>query len=255
MNRLEILIVEDEPLLAEALSRQLLSLDASVEIVGYLAGIEETVTWFQTNQCDLMFLDIHLNDGLSFTIFEKTEIGCPVIFTTAYNQYAIRAFEVNSIAYLLKPIAPEALAKAWNKFLKMKLLNQENDFREFVAYFQKNALPKAHKERLVLSKGNIHKPFKISDIAYFKAEDRYVFAITENNEKYFCEKTLSELEEMLNPNDFFRLNRAFLVSYESVETLRPYGKGKLAVTLRPLPQETVIASAAKANDFKLWLQQ
>lgn len=254
MKKVEVLIVEDEQLLAQELAEQLTELDKDIEIVGILGSIGDTVNWFKTRNCDLLFLDIHLNDGLSFSIFDGVKVQCPIIFTTAYDQYAIQAFEVNSIAYLLKPIEKEDLKKAWIKFKSLQTSSQSAAINQLWAYIKKKET-KTYKKRLMLAKGKVQKPMRVDEIAYFVAENRYVFAIANNGQKYFCEHTLYELEEQLNPDDFFRANRTFLVSYESIEEIKPYGKGRLEIVLKPQTEQKIIISAEKSNDFKRWLKK
>lgn len=250
---MRVLIVEDEMLLAEELAETLLSFDFNIEIVGKLQSVSEAVAWLHTHTCDLLFLDIHLNDGLSFSIFSKVEVTCPIIFTTAYDQYAIQAFDVNSIAYLLKPIEEEDLKKALKKY-KEFVLPGNDDIQKLLNYISnEKSLEKQYKERLMLSMGKKQIPVNVKEIAYFRADDRYVFAMTTDGQEYFCDVTLTRLVEILNPRYFFRINRRFIVNYASVSELNAYSKGRIAVKLSPEVKELIIISANKATEFKQWL--
>ncbi len=181
---MNILIVEDEFLLANELAERIVQLVPEANIMAKLGSVEETVEWFAEHTCDLLFLDIHLNDGLSFSIFQNIEVHCPVIFTTAYDEYAIKAFEVNSIAYLLKPINDNELKKALGKFAKITAQKNE-DIKKMSQYL--NKIENVYLERITLTLGKKQKPMKVIDIAYFMADDKYVFAITKKGEKFFYE--------------------------------------------------------------------
>lgn len=245
-----VLIVEDEVLLAEELAERLVAIDSQIVIVGMLSSIEETVLWFRKNSCDLLFLDIHLNDGLSFSIFDKVDILSPIIFTTAYDEYAIKAFDVNSIAYLLKPIDDVDLQKALQKHSTLQGLQQEN-IKQLLRYIQKDK--SEYLERITLTLGKVQKPVTIAEIAYFMAEDRFVFAVTKSNKRYFYESTLYDLESQLNPKYFLRVNRTFIVNYESIYELTTHTKGRIILKLHPEPEQKVIVSNKKAKILKQWL--
>lgn len=250
---MNVLIVEDEELLADELEEVLMELNPDIHIMAKLQSVSQVVSWLQTNCCDLIFLDIHLNDDLSFSIFKQVEVNCPVIFTTAYDEYAIQAFDVNSIAYLLKPIDDIALAKALEKYEKQHMPSVAG-IQKLLNYINKEKTTQTHyKERIILNIGKIQKPISVDEIAYFRADDRYVFAMTESGQEYFYDATLSSLEEVLNPQSFFRINRSFFVNYKSVVELNPYSKGRVVVKLTPKSKELIVVSANKAKEFKEWL--
>ncbi len=250
---MNVLIVEDEMLLAMELAERLANLDSEIKIVGQTDSIAATVTWLQQNSCDLMFLDVHLSDGISFSIFDKIKVKCPVIFTTAYDQYAIRAFEVNSIAYLLKPIDERNLEKALSKYREIRSMFRV-DFENLLNYWGKSQIEtKTFISRIMLSSGNSQMAMNIEDIAYFMADGRYLFAVSMAGAKYFCESTLYKLEEELDNREFFRLNRRFIVSFASVAYFTPYSKSRVKVTLKPKPEEEIIISSEKVKEFKQWL--
>lgn len=250
---MRVLIIEDEFLLAEELAERLVEIDDKITIVGKLSSIAEAVAWFATNSCDLLFLDIHLNDGLSFSIFEKIELNCPVIFTTAYDEYAIKAFDVNSIAYLLKPIADEDLQRALQKYGHLQIERQDDALQNLLTYIAKQE--HTYIERLMVTIGKVQKPITVNEVAYFMAEDRFVFAITKEGKKYFYQMPLYQLEEELNPKDFLRVNRGFIVSYESIDEILTHTKGRVLLKLKPATKQEVVVSSEKAKELKEWLSQ
>lgn len=250
---MNVLIVEDEQLLAMELEERLVHLDNDIKIVGQTSSVESTVEWLQHNSCDLMFLDIHLSDGSSFSIFEKIKVKCPVIFTTAYDKYAIRAFEVNSIGYLLKPIDEKDLEKALTKYKEIRGIFR-SDFEHLLDYLGKSSpSQKNFISRIMLSSSKAQVPTNVEDIAYFMAEGRYLFAVTKSGGKYFCESTLYKLEEELDNREFFRLNRRFIVNFNSIAYFTPYSKSRIKVQLNPESDEEIIISSEKVKEFKEWL--
>ncbi len=245
----KVLIVEDEYLLADELEERLVELDPNIQICGKLESIKETVAWLKNNVCDLLFLDIHLNDGLSFSIFEQVEINCPIIFITAYDEYAIKAFDVNSIAYLLKPFGDEDLRNALQKHKTWE--EQHFNIQELLHYTASSP----YIERITLSIGNIQKPFLVNEVAYFMAEDRFVFAISFEGKRYFYKKALYQLEKELNPKDFFRVNRTFILNYKSIIEFTPYSKGRLILQVHPKAEKQIIVSSENTKKLRKWLTQ
>lgn len=250
---MDIVIIEDEYLLAEELEEKILNIDSSINIVAKLDSVSQSIDWLKNNTCDLIFLDVHLSDGISFSIFDSLEVYIPIIFTTAYNQYSIKAFDLNSIAYLLKPVDEDKLRKSIDKFKNLRG-DYNNNLKDLIAYLNREEKPQANfKKRFMLSMGKVQKPVAIDDIAYFMADDKYLFAFTSAGEKFFCDSTLARLEMELNPEMFFRVNRKFFVSISSVNELIPYSKSRIKVKLLPETEEEVIISSAKAKEFKEWL--
>lgn len=251
---MNVLIVEDEQLLAMELAERLLHLDSNIKIVGQTSSVASTIEWLQQNDCDLIFLDIHLSDGSSFSIFEKIgRIKCPVIFTTAYDKYAIQAFDVNSIGYLLKPIDDRDLEKALNKYKEVEgsfKINLENLINQLG---KTSELQRSFIKRIMVSSSKAQMPMNIEDIAYFMAEGRYLFAITKLGNKYFCESTLYKLEEELDDREFFRLNRRFIVNFSSIVSFTSFSKNRVKVRLNPEPEDEIIVSSEKVKEFKQWL--
>lgn len=250
---MNIVIIEDEYLLAEELEEKILSIDSSIKVIAKLDSVSQSVEWLKNNTCDLIFLDVHLSDGLSFSIFDSVDVNIPIIFTTAYNQYSIKAFDLNSIAYLLKPVDEEKLKKALDKFKNLKT-DYKNNINDLIAYLNREETSgHNYKKRFMLSMGKVQKPVAVEDIAYFMADDKYLFAFTSKGEKYFCDSTLARLESELDPDNFFRVNRKFYVSINSVNELIPYSKSRIKIKLIPETEEEVIISSAKAKEFKEWL--
>lgn len=257
---MDIVIIEDEYLLAEELEYKLKRIDTSINVIAKLDSVSQSTEWLRENSCDLIFLDVHLSDGISFSIFDSVEVDIPVIFTTAYNQYSIKAFDLNSIAYLLKPVDEDKLRTAINKFYKLEKYGDK--IKDLIAYFNreeggvsagdKGAI-KNYRKRFMLNMGKVQKPVAVEDIAYFMADDKYLFAFTSVGEKFFCDSTLTKLEDELDPEMFFRVNRKFFVSIDSVHELIPYSKSRIKIKLLPESEEEVIISSAKAKEFKDWL--
>jgi len=247
-------IIEDEVYAAKALRKLIQKLDASIEILAVLQSIDESVEWFRSHSMpDLAFMDIHLADGSSFAIFDEVNITCPVIFTTAYNEYALKAFEVNSIDYLLKPVNQNDLARAINKYKNMvanpnsntELINKviasiKNERREYKSYF---LVPE--KDKLIM--------LATADIAYIFTEENIVKAVSFTNRTYNLEHSLNELGEELNPFDFFRANRQFIIARKAVKDLTIWFGGKMAVNLSVATPDRIIVSKQKVAEIKKWV--
>lgn len=249
---MKVLLVEDEYLATQKLTKLLRAHDTTIEIVATLETVAATVHWLQNNlQPDLLFLDIHLADSNSFEIFRQTTVSCPVIFTTAYDEYALKAFEVNSIAYLLKPITPERLAQALEKYqqLKQSFSAPAFDYQKIAELLQS----KHYKDRFLVKNGAKIKTIPMEDIAYFYAEDGVVLLKTAQNQAFIIDYTLEQLEQLLHPHQFFRANRKFLVSIKSITEVHAYFKGRLLVNVNPPTAESIIISNERAGNFKQWM--
>ena len=248
---MHIVIIEDEYLLADELEEKLIQIEPSFTVVAKLQSIEDAVEWFANHTCDLIFMDIQLSDGLSFSIFDKVPIPCPVIFTTAYDQYAIQAFDVNSIAYILKPIEDAEIRKALHKYEALRHSYTKN-LRKLISEY--TAEKSAYKEQLILTQGTVRKIVQTKDIACFQADDRYVFAVTTQAQRFFCSSTLRELEETLNPRFFFRINRTFIINRENIKEWTSHAKGKIKIIPRYATSGDLIVSRARITAFRSWLQ-
>lgn len=258
---MNVLIVEDEKLAAEKLQKQLLEIDDSLAIVGMTPSIEETVEWLDANDMpDLVFCDIHLADGLSFDIFKQRIVQSPVIFTTAYDHYAIRAFEVNSISYLLKPIQKEKLEDSLSKYRSLRQQNEQSmhnpgQIDKLISIIQRGTTTTNYKQRFLVKVGTKIKSVPVNRVAYFFTEDRMNFIMTRDHDKLPVDHTLEELEDMLDPRHFFRLNRSFVVHYDAVKEIHTHFKGRVKVDLNPPMEEEIVISAEKTPVFKAWLDQ
>jgi len=255
---MNVLIIEDEEAASSRLKQMLTYIDDTIEVSGILESVKETVKWLKENELpDLAFFDIQLADGLSFNIFTKVDISCPIIFTTAYDQYAIEAFKVNSIDYLLKPINPDALQKSLIKYKKLK-----NVFKSAPSSEQLKKLlielsrgKKNYKSRFLVNKGDILLPILTDDIAYFYTEEKVVFLVTNTDKKHIIGFTLDNLEQQLDPEKFFRANRQFIISINAIHKVHTYFNYKLKVEIIPEPESGIIVSRTRVNDFKNWLNQ
>lgn len=254
------IVIEDEKLVARELIYKINEIDPDIKIIETLPSVKTALRWFGENaEPDVVFADIQLADGVSFEIFEKFQLTCPIIFTTSYNEYAIKAFKVNGIDYLLKPVDPDDLAKAIEKVktLTKKSSKAGVDIQLLMQMLQTGQTPKApYKEQFLCNHRNAWVPVKATDIAYFKYET-VVFVFTKNNEKYaFDAETMDEIEEMLDPDVFYRANRQFLVNIDSIQRVWGIEGSKLMVKLKEPHQAVEIdISRQKAPVFKKWLEK
>lgn len=244
-------IIEDEPHAQRELKRLLESAAQEVRIDGIADSVEEGVRLLSGASADLIFMDIQLSDGLSFDILEELEVKTPIIFTTAYDEYAIRAFKVNSVDYLLKPIEPEALDTALRKFVQNRM--PDLDFREVLKAFRPEA--RSHKERWAVKVGDKVKRFTQEDIAYFYADDDAVYLVPKDSSAVIIDGTLSALAEQLDPKQFCQISRKLIVSYPSIAKVEKYGSTQYALELSPAFPERVLVSRSRTKDFMQWLDQ
>lgn len=246
---LQVIIIEDEKPAADALERLLRQVHQPVEILAVIDSVEDAVSWLRQHRTGLIFLDIHLADGLSFNIFEQISLETPIIFTTAYNQYAIRAFKLNSIDYLLKPIDENELKKALEKFHKLQS-QPPVDWQSLIQSFQQKPI---FQKRFMVTAGEKIKSIETDEIAYFYAEGRYIFFKTHDNRQYIVDYTLDNLENILDPDCFIRINRQFVVNRKAIKEMFSYPKGRVKIILQPAVKEDVIVSLGKSLEFKNWL--
>ena len=248
------IIIEDENVAAQALQLLVQELNPDMEVVTVLQTIEESVEWFEENAMpDLVFMDIHLADGSSFAIFEKVEITCPIIFTTAYDEYALKAFEVNSIDYLLKPINKADLERALNKFKSLTSSPDKTSLEGLLA--QMGSLKKKYKTCFLLPERDKLIPLAVSNIAYIYIDTKTVKAIAMDGHTYYLSQTLDDIMAQLDPELFFRANRQFIISRNAVKDLSIWFGNKLAVNLTVPVPERIIVSKAKVGEFKSWFAE
>ncbi len=252
---MQVLIIEDEIPAANRLAKMLQSMLDDVEVVKKCDSVESSVKYLQTAQdIDLIFMDIQLADGLSFDIFEQTEIQTPVIFTTAYDQYTLKAFKVNSIDYLLKPIDEKQLQQAVDKYKQLHHTRQ-NGFSEKMMKLVKEMNSIRYKERLLIKRGQQLSYLKTDMTAYCYAEGKLCYAVDFTNNKYLLEYNLSQLEEQLQPNKFFRINRHLVVNIEAISKVHTWLGGRLQVELSPSTNADTVVSRERVNGFKEWLDK
>ena len=249
---MEVIIVEDEKHAREHLERMLLDLRPECKVLATFDRVDTASEWLSNHQPDLIFLDIHLADALCFSIFEKTEVRSPVVFTTAYDHYAIRAFEVNSIAYLLKPYDKTDLGRALEKYEQFH--RPEPDTLEILQQALSQSNP-TYQERFIVKKGERIASVKVVDVAYFEGEDRYVSLVKNDGKKYFVDYKLSELEEKLDPKIFFRLNRSFICHFDAISEIFSVSKSRVQVELDPPSDRKIIVSTDNTRLFKAWLDR
>ncbi len=250
---MKVLIVEDEKYARESLAQVLAAVAPEIQIIGATESIKETVSWLSTKAADLIFMDIHLADGLSFKIFEQVDVLTPIIFTTAFDQCALQAFKVNSIDYLLKPIDEEELKKALEKFQSTQV-SSGMDYH-LLAKKMEELTQRSFQERFLVSRGDKIMSTTIDQVAYFEGEDRYVYLIRKDGSRYIIDYKLSELEEVLDPKYFFRLNRSFITHFGSIDRIITLSKSRLKVELSPRARREIFVSAANNRAFKMWLNQ
>lgn len=249
------LIIEDEILAAQSLQKLVKEVSPDTEIIGILQSIEESVAWFDENPMpDLVFMDIHLADGSSFAIFDKTQITCPIIFTTAYDEYALKAFEVSSIDYLLKPINRNDLTRAMNKY--NALVGEKSDNNEDIdALLRQIGMKKNYKSCFLVPERDKLVPLPTANIAYIYIEDKWVKAVTLDEYTHYISQTLDDIMNQLNPDDFFRANRQFIVSRKAIKDLTIWFGNKLSLNMSVKVPEKIIISKAKVSEFKNWFSK
>ena len=251
---MKILVIEDEILVAESLMKQVRQVEPSAELIGPLPTVKASLKWLSENpQPDLILSDIQLADGISLDIFSEYKLHCPVIFTTAYNEYAIRAFKVNSIDYLLKPIDKKELTAAFQKFhlLQSKFSDTVylQEMKELFTNFNKS---KQYKERFAVHMGRSVTLIPVDDIALFQKEELIYLVNKEGNRFITDFRSLDEVEELVNPKLFYRVNRQHLVHLPFIESYRADDTGKLTLKLRSVKTNELIVSKEKAAEFKKW---
>lgn len=249
------IIIEDEQLAARRLETMVKSIDPTIEIVAMLESVEESVAWLTSNpHPDLIFLDIHLEDGLSFSIFDQVKVNSPIIFTTAFDEYAIKAFKLKSIDYLLKPIIHEELAAALRKYEQFSGLHKNQVDLQSLFNLLTNS-EKKYRERFSISIGSKIKMIEVSEIAYFFVLDKGVYLRTFKGNTFNVDFTLEKLEEMLNPDSFFRINRKYLVNISSIANMVAYSRSRVKLELEPRADDEyeTIVSIDRSAAFKKWL--
>ena len=251
---MNVIIIEDEKPAARRLGRLLAELD--VEVSTMLHSVEEAIQWFQDNRHpDLIFLDIQLSDGLSFEIFDVIEIKSAIIFTTAYDEYALQAFKLNSIDYLLKPIDDEELESAVKKYRELKPSSNKLtlDFED-IKKLLVNPIEREYKKRFTAKVGQHLKIINADEVACFYSENKGTYAATSDGRNYLLDTTLENLETELEPKIFFRVSRKFYVNIDYIKDIVSYTNSRLQIKLNGCPELEIIVSRERVKDFKLWLE-
>jgi len=249
---MNVIIIEDEKLSADHLCNLLRKADPTIHVTDVFDSIRSSIEAFRRGQkADLLFVDVHLGDGLSFEIFNEISINTPIIFTTAYNEFAIRAFKLNSVDYLLKPVGFDELRTALDKFARLNRNNWPLMLDSIVSSYQ--IMNKQYKRRFMVRIGETIISVKTSDISHFLFEDGIVLLVTRPNNQYPVDFTLDQLETMLDSAEFFRINRKVIVSINAIQKTGSYFNSRLKITSALLQAEYSIVSRERVNDFKVWL--
>ena len=252
---MKILIVEDETHAMLHLENLIKKYDNSIEILNKFDTVKRTVEWLKTNQNpDLIFMDIQLADGLSFEIFEQVDVNVPIIFTTAYNEYALKAFKVNSIDYLLKPLDYDEFSKSMEKY-KRNNLKTENHVIPSKTAFDKvlQMLTNQYKNRFLVKVGTHIKTIPIEDICYFFSLEKFSFLQTTQNISLPTDYSIDELETLIDPKKYFRINRKYLISIDSITDISVFSNSRLKLKLKNNKDDEIIVSREKVQDFKKWI--
>jgi len=251
---IKVLIIEDEYPAAKRLEKMLLEISSDFEIIQRCDSIESSVQFLNSGTIpDLVMLDVQLGDGLSFDIFNQVEFSCPVIFTTAFDEYAIKAFELNSIDYLLKPINKEKLAKSIDKFKKLQQQTLTTDWKVLASLFERGK--QDFKQRFLVYVGEHLHSIQTIDIAWFYSVEKSTFLTTKAGKSYPLDFSLDKLETMLSPIGFFRINRNYLIEYKSIKKIIILSKSRIKLLLEPSPSDEILVSSARTHEFREWLDR
>ncbi|MFN7675111.1 LytR/AlgR family response regulator transcription factor [Flavobacterium sp.] len=245
---IKVIIIEDEILIAERLKKMIESIEPEMKVIEVIDSVKEAISFLSDSIPDLIFLDINLSDDYCFKIFEEVNVTCPVIFVTAYSEYAIKAFEVNSIDYLLKPISISNLKKSIDKY---KSLTTFPNYSKMMMDMESR-----YRNRFLVKLNNQLKSISIDNIAYFFSEDKLTFACLFDGKKLPLEQSLKKIEEEVNPIDFYRVNKKFLISLNAIVEMYYVSKSKIKLTLKPsFDGENIFVAIEKVGDFKSWLSK
>jgi two-component system, LytTR family, response regulator len=251
---MKVVIIEDEKPAAEKLQKAIQHIDPSIEVIAVLSSIKASVEWLEQNSSpDLLFMDIELSDGLSFKIFDKVTINCPVIFCTAFDEYWQEAFEHNSIDYLLKPVKQDKLETALKKYDMLKQ-HFAGSFRQLQQWRQQPASG-GYKKRFLVKRGTDYVSVKAEDIAYFYATHKLVCMVDSKAQKFILDQSLSDIEKQLDPSQFYRVNRKYLVQLSAIKKIKTYPKSKLQLEVEPVTNEDIVISQENVSAFKEWMGQ
>jgi DNA-binding LytR/AlgR family response regulator len=253
---MRILIIEDEAQAAKRMESLVRELLPNAEITAVLDTVKKSVQWFIANAApDLALMDVQLADGISFQIFEQCQVNCPVIFTTAYDEYALKAFKVNSIDYILKPIDKDELEKAFSKL--RGIVSKPNQSQQLLAKIEQamQMLTKKHKTRFVIKVGEHLKTIEVDSVLYFYSQEKITFSHSHDKRDYILDYTLDQLEEMLDSSQFFRINRKYIIHAKSIQDIISYTNSRLRLVLKNSDDKDIIVARERVQEFKDWLDQ
>ena len=252
---MQVLIIEDEKPASVRLKKLINELEPQYNIQGVIDSVEQAVKWLRNMDApNLIFMDVQLADGLSFDIFNHVKVDCPIIFTTAYDQYAIKAFKVNSLDYLLKPFDREELERALNKFkTQQEKTILSIDYHKLMQLVRREKKQQVYKRRFLIKVGDQLKHLPVDEVAYFYSESGAIFLINEEGKSFALDDSLDQLEHQLSSEEFFRINRKLIVNIKSIQKIHAYFNSRLKLELNPPPPFEVIVSRERVSDFKLWL--
>jgi DNA-binding LytR/AlgR family response regulator len=253
---MNIVIIEDEPQAAQRLEKLVKELIPQAEILAKIDTVKNAVLWLKSNPPpDLVLLDIQLADGISFQIFEQCEVHSPVIFTTAYDEYALKAFKVNSIDYILKPVDKDELSHAFRKLKGM--VRGDADTRQMLDNIGQavKRLMKKYKTRFVIKVGEHLKTIEVDQIQYFYSQDKATFCATQENRNFILDYTIEQLEDMVDPEQFYRINRKYIVRSNAIQDIISYTNSRLKLVLKGSSDNDVIVARERVQEFKDWLDQ
>ena len=255
---MNIVIIEDEPKIAESLKLILMDIDTSISVLKTLSSVKSSVEWLKENQssCNLLLMDIHLTDGLSFEIFNEIESSTPIVFITAYDQYALEAFKVKGVDYILKPFDKAKIKQSLEKFKSLvqtgsNSINSER-LRHLMEIIASKTRTGGRKSFLVYYQDKLV-PLAVDSISFFYKKNQSTYATKTNNKTYVIDYTLDEIQNELSSVNFYRANRQFIIQRSAIENIAFYFNGRLIVNILPKPDEKIIVSKAKATEFKKWL--
>ena len=255
---MNIVIIEDEPIIANNLESILIELEPSFNVLKSLTSVKSSIDWLKKNQliCDLLIMDIHLTDGLSFEIFNKVECNTPIIFITAYDQYALKAFKVNGIDYILKPFDKEKIKKSLKKFKSLSQLGTNlkkfENLKDLIKIVSSNTVTNYKKSYLAHHQDKIT-PIPVENISWFHKSNQISYACTADNKRFVIMDSLDKIQKEVSSINFFRANRQFIVRKNAIKNITLYFNGRFIVNISPDPKEKIIISKAKARNFKNWL--
>lgn len=249
---MRVLIVEDEIVAANRLKKMLQDYDGNIQVVEVIDNVVDSINFLSNHNPDLIFMDVQLSYGKCFELFDEIEVDTPIIFTTAYDEYTLKAFKVNSIDYLLKPVHPKELGASLDKFKKYRSM----DTRAIEQTLKSLVYSQTHyKCRFLVKSGRGFISIEVRDIAYFLSENKLTYLMTHEGKKYFVDKSLEQVEQLLNPLEFQKVNRNFIVSHKAIQKIEPYFNNRLLLQVEPPLHEHVFVNRSYLKDFKAWVDR